>query len=124
MFSKTNAPGAVPTRPASGTVSNTRSVLASDLRIIGDITSTGTVEVHGEVEGTLAAHTLTIAPEGAINGQVAADTVEVKGRLDGRVDSATFTLRASAQVAADVSYTNLVIESGAQIEGRFSKPQA
>ena len=124
MFSKTAAQSAAPVRPASGSVSNTRSVLASDLKIMGDVTSTGTVEVHGEVEGTLAAHTLTIAPEGAVNGQVAADSVEVKGRLDGRVDSATFTLRASAQVAADVSYNTLVIESGAQIEGRFSKPDA
>ncbi|MDB5658074.1 MAG: hypothetical protein JWS10_689, partial [Cypionkella sp.] len=51
-------------------------------------------------------------------------TVEVKGKLDGRVDSQTFTLRAAAQVAADISYTTLIIESGAQIEGRFTKAKA
>ena len=31
------------------------------------------------------------------------------------------TLRAAAQVAADVTYNTLIIESGAQIEGRFAK---
>lgn len=124
MFSKTAEPSAAPTRPAAGsTGTNTRSVFAADLRIVGDVTSTGTVEILGEIEGTLAAHTLNIGGEGRVSGQVAADTIEVKGKLDGRVDANAFTLRASAQVAADVIYSTLVIESGAQIEGRFSKPK-
>jgi len=75
----------------------------------------------GDVEGTLSAHGLVIGGEGRVSGQVSAETVEVKGKLDGRVDSQSFTLRAAAQVAADVTYSTLIIESGAQIEGRFAK---
>ncbi len=124
MFSKTADPTAAPQRPASGsTGTNNRSVFSADLKIVGDVSSTGTVEVLGEVEGTIAAHTLTIGGEGRVQGHVAADTIEVKGKLDGRVDANSFTLRAAAQVGADVSYSMLVIESGAQIEGRFSKPK-
>ena len=33
-------------------------------------------------------------------------------------------MRATAQVAADVTYATVVIESGAQIEGRFSLAKA
>ena len=88
---------------------------------MGEITSTGTVEILGEVEGSIAAHGLIIGGEGSVSGQVSADSVEVKGKLDGRVDSKSFTLRAAAQVAADISYSSLVIESGAQIEGRFTR---
>lgn len=122
MFSKTADQTAAPTRPTSGSLGgNTRSILSSDLRIVGEITSTGTVEILGEVEGSITAQGLIIGGEGSVSGQVSADSVEVKGKLDGRVDSNAFTLRAAAQVAADISYSTLVIESGAQIEGRFTR---
>ncbi len=125
MFSKTADPTGAPPRPASGNVSsNNRSILSSDLKITGEITSTGTIEVLGEIDGTISAIGLIIGGEGRVTGQVNAETVEVKGRLDGRVDSLSFTLRAAAVVAADVSYSTLVIESGAQIEGRFTRVKA
>jgi len=98
---------------------NTRSILGSDLKITGEITSTGQIEVLGEVDGTITAQGLVVGGEGRVTGDIAAETVEVKGKLDGKVASKAFTLRAAAQVAAEVSYTTLIIESGAQIEGRF-----
>lgn len=115
MFSKSADPTAAP-RPAS----NTKSVLAQDLKIVGDITSNGTIEVLGEIEGTLEARGLVVGAEGRVAGTVTADTVEVKGKLTGRVASDSFTLRAAARVAADITYTTLVIESGAQIDGKFT----
>ena len=123
MFSKTPDPTSAPNAPAvtsrpSG--ANTKSVLASDLRITGEISSTGTIEVLGEIEGNLTALGLIVGAEGRVNGTISAETVEVKGKLDGRVTTRSFSLRASAEVAADVTYTTLVIESGAQIEGKFT----
>jgi cytoskeletal protein CcmA (bactofilin family) len=97
-----------------------RSILSADLKIVGEITSTGMIEVLGEVDGTITAQGLVIGAEGQVKGDVSAEVVEVKGRLDGRVTTNTFTLRAAAQVGADVAYQSLVIESGALIEGRFS----
>ena len=119
MFSKTSDPTAAPStagRPAS----NTKSVLAQDLKIVGEITCNGTIEVLGEIEGNLSARGLVVGAEGRVAGSVVADAVEVKGKLNGRVSSDSFTLRAAARVAADITYTTLVIESGAQIEGTFT----
>ncbi|MCZ8336233.1 MAG: polymer-forming cytoskeletal protein [Rhodobacteraceae bacterium] len=128
MFSKTDpiAPQPAPARsPASGAASNAgKSILASDLRITGEITSSGAVEVYGDIDGTLSARNLLIGSEGAVKGTVSAETVEVKGKLDGRVSTEAFTLRSTAQVEADINYTSLVIESGAQIEGRFTRPKS
>jgi cytoskeletal protein CcmA (bactofilin family) len=107
------APQTSPRAPAG------KSVLSGDLKITGDITSGGSVEVFGEIDGTLSARTLLIGAEGRMNGTVSAETVEVRGRLDGRISCSTLTLRAAASVTADVSYRVLVIESGAQIDGRF-----
>ena len=46
------------------------------------------------------------------------------GKFDGKVSCESFTLRASSAVKADVTTAALVIESGAQIEGRFLKPKS
>ena len=124
MFSK---PDTAPAAPQTARASNPnagKSILASDLRITGEITSTGAVEVFGDVEGNLTARNLLIGGEGAVKGTVSSESLEVKGKLDGRVTTQSFTLRATAQVEADVTYTSLVIESGAQIEGRFNRPKS
>jgi cytoskeletal protein CcmA (bactofilin family) len=101
-----------------------KSVLASDLKITGDIVSKGSVEVMGEVDGSIAANTLVITHEGAVKGTVAANTIDLRGTLDGKIDSATLTLRSAAKVTADISYATLTIESGAQIEGSFKMKKA
>ncbi len=128
MFSKTadpSAPASPPVpRPTTSPGANAgRSVLGADLRITGEITTTGSVEVLGEIDGNLTAHGLTIGAEGRMRGSVQATTVEVKGKLDGKVTCESFTLRSSAEVKADVTTSAIVIESGAVMDGRFLKPK-
>jgi cytoskeletal protein CcmA (bactofilin family) len=101
-----------------------RSVLASDLRIVGDISAEGTIELMGEVEGSVKSKSLIVSNEGSMSGTVSADTVELKGRMQGAIGCNTLTLRSAAQVQADVVYSTLAIEAGAQIDGSFKKPKA
>ena len=110
--------------PARTASSASRSVLAADLKIKGDMTSDGTIEVLGEVEGKIVAHAVIVGNEGRIKGTVSAETVEVRGRLDGRISCVALTLRAASSVKADSTYATLVIESGAQIDGRFTLAKA
>jgi cytoskeletal protein CcmA (bactofilin family) len=128
MFSKTADPTAAPTppspRPPSPGGNAGRSVLGADLKITGEITTTGSVEVLGEIDGNITAHGLIIGQEGRVKGSVQAQTVEVKGKLDGKVACESFTLRSSARVKADITTAGVVIESGAEIEGRFLKPKS
>lgn len=123
MFSKTADPTSVPTpsRPAAPGGNAGRSVLGADLRITGEITTTGSVEILGEIDGNITANGLIVGQEGRVTGSVSAQTVEVRGKLDGKVTCDSFTLRSSAEVKADVTTAGIVIESGAQIEGRFLK---
>jgi cytoskeletal protein CcmA (bactofilin family) len=97
-----------------------RTVLASDIRLSGDLSSSGTVEILGQVNGDISAQTLIVGAEGQVKGSVRAETVEVRGHLEGKVSCLTFTLRSSAIVTAEVNYDVLMIESGAQIDGRFA----
>jgi cytoskeletal protein CcmA (bactofilin family) len=98
-----------------------RSVIAQDVRIKGDIGSEGTVELMGQIEGKITARTLIVGADGFVKGTVMAETVEVRGKVEGKISCVTLTLRAAAQVTADSNYTTLAIESGAKVEGRFTR---
>ncbi|WP_050521959.1 bactofilin family protein [Pseudorhodobacter wandonensis] len=101
-----------------------KSVLASDLKITGDIISKGSVEVMGDVEGSINAETLVLSHEGKVKGTISAKTIDLRGTLNGKIDSTTLTLRSAAHVTADVTYSALTIESGAQVEGSFKMTKA
>lgn len=98
------------------------SVLASDLVVTGVVASEGTVELHGNVDGEIAASVLTIGNEGHMKGKVQAGQVDLRGELEGAVICSTLTLRAAARLHADVQAASLVIETGADVEGRFTRP--
>ncbi len=110
--------------PSSPSGNAGKSVLASDLKITGDIVSKGSVEVMGEVDGSIMADNLVVSHEGAIKGTIGAKTVDLRGKLNGKIESTTLTLRSAAQVTADVTYSTLSIESGAQVEGSFKIKKA
>ncbi|SEO06902.1 protein CcmA, bactofilin family [Pseudorhodobacter antarcticus] len=101
-----------------------KSVLASDLKITGDIVSKGSIEVMGEIDGSITADSVIVSHEGNVKGTIAAKTVDMRGSMNGKVDSGTLTLRSAAQVTAEVVYTTLSIESGAQVEGSFKIKKA
>ncbi len=98
------------------------SVLASDLVVTGTVASEGTIELHGNVDGELAAATLVIGNEGRMKGKVQAGQVDLRGEMEGAVTCGALTLRAAARMNADVQSARLIIESGAEVEGRFSRP--
>ena len=79
MFSKTDTTSAPP-RPASQTNGSNRSVFSSDLRVTGEVSSLGTLEVLGEVDGNVTARGLIIGAEGRVSGTVQSETIEVRGQ--------------------------------------------
>ena len=60
-------------RPPRPNVPGGRTVLAADIRLSGDLSSTGTVEILGEVSGDITAQTLIVGAEGLVKGSVSAE---------------------------------------------------
>lgn len=112
-----------PTTTPPATRTPGRSVLSADLRIVGDLSAEGTVEVMGEIEGSIRARSLIVAQDGRVSGTVAAESVEIRGKMEGGIGTQSLMLRSAAQVTADVTYQSLTIESGATVEGSFRKPK-
>ncbi len=98
-----------------------KSVISNDLKIIGQslkIISRGTLQVDGEVEGDVGGAEIIIGEEGKVTGTVAAERVIVRGRISGVIRAMTVALQPSARVEGDIHHMSLVIEQGAEFDGR------
>jgi cytoskeletal protein CcmA (bactofilin family) len=122
MFGKPNDQAS----PVGATATKTRSksVLASDLHIKGEVSSTGTVEISGEIQGNVTSKTVVIGAGGRVEGSIAADNVDLQGTFDGTIAAQGLTLRSSCDVKAEICYATLAIETGAIVDGTFKRNQA
>ncbi|MBS0123946.1 bactofilin family protein [Thetidibacter halocola] len=113
--------GAGDFKPAAPKAKPPASVLSNDLHIVGNIKTTGDIQVEGTVEGDIRAHLLTIGESATIKGEVIADDVVVHGRIVGRVRGLKVRLTASARVEGDIIHKTIAIESGAHFEGSVQR---
>ncbi len=97
------------------------SIISTDLRMVGDLSSKGEIHVDGAVEGDIRCQVLVIGQSGAVTGEIVADTVRVHGTLTGQIRSRSVFLAATARVVGDVSHESLAIEPGAFLEGHCGR---
>lgn len=107
--------------PEPAPVGAKASVLAEDLQIDGDVTSTGPVEVIGKLTGSLRAPDIKVAASGHLKGQVSALNLTVQGMVDGKIAAKSLALISGAVVLAEVTYGQISIETGAQLEGTVKR---
>jgi cytoskeletal protein CcmA (bactofilin family) len=98
-----------------------RSVFAQDLVVEGDATSSGPIDVQGNVGGSLRAPEIIVAGSGRVEGSVVAHDLVVLGAVSGRVSARNVQLAPSAVVQADVTHERITIEAGAELEGRLQR---
>jgi len=80
--------------------------------VIGNVKTTGDIQVEGTVEGDIRAHLLTIGETATINGEVVADDVVINGRVIGRVRGLKVRLTATARVEGDIIHKTIAIGIG------------
>ncbi len=97
------------------------SVLSSDLTIVGNIKTTGDIQIEGTVEGDIRAHLLTVGESATIRGEIMGDDIVVNGRVVGCVRGLKVRLTSSARVEGDIIHKTIAIESGAHFEGSVQR---
>lgn len=97
------------------------SVLSSDLTVVGNMKTTGDIQVEGTVEGDIRAHLLTVGETATIRGEIVADDIVVNGRVVGRVRGLKVRLTSTARVEGDIVHKTIAIESGAHFEGSVQR---
>lgn len=110
-----------PLRASSSMLNGERddpSIIGPDLKIQGNIISTGEVQVDGEVEGDLHALHVLIGEKARIQGAVNAEEVIVRGQVMGSIRGGKVMLQSTCHVEGDVHHKSLSIEQGGYFEGK------
>ncbi len=97
------------------------SVLSSDLTVVGNVKTSGDIQVEGVIEGDIRAHLLTVGEGATIRGEIVADDIVVNGRIIGRVRGLKVRLTSTARVEGDIIHKTIAIESGAHFEGSVQR---
>lgn len=105
--------------PAGG--SGAISVIASGLRVVGDLAGSGGIRIEGQVEGSVTADgSVQVGPEGVVDGRVEAEEVIVAGRVSGSIAAGRVArLRAGCRVEAEVKAPAIELEEGGVVNGRL-----
>ena len=119
-----NAPSAAnPQRAAEGIVSVANlTVIGKAMVVRGRITSTESLHIEGEVDGTLElpGARLTIGPAAKVKANATAREIEVMGSLSGDLDaSKKITIRKGGRLVGDLRTPGIVIEEGAYFKGKI-----
>jgi cytoskeletal protein CcmA (bactofilin family) len=100
------------------------SFIAAGVKIDGDLTSEGDIDLAGTVEGNVTAAKLTVCAGAAVNGTARAETAIINGTLNGKLAAAEVAFGKAAKVGADVTYVSLRIDEGAVFVGQSRRVES
>ena len=93
-----------------------KSILASNLKIKGDITEKDSLIVDGEIYGNINAETLESYENSNIKGNINSNLATLGGSVKGNVSSDKIKIRKTAKVEGVLSQKVLAIEEGASLK--------
>lgn len=130
MFGKNNGNGRAfnapaVSKPAPNSVLGKKgmqpSVIAADLNVLGNIISDGVLDIDGKVHGNIRCHTVSLRPNGRVQGDIHAEIVHVHGAVEGVIKARAVMLYATAKVVGTIMHESLSIEDGAFVDGKFKR---
>jgi cytoskeletal protein CcmA (bactofilin family) len=99
------------------------SSIGPGMTVVGNISSEGTLNVFGRVEGELHASIVRISDGAQVEGAITAQDLTIGGRFKGTIQADRVTLTSSAVVEGEIHHRSLAIEENAWFAG-VSRPQA
>lgn len=132
MFTKNSkTPAAAPVEPpkvvtaqdavrgaATKSAARAASIICADMKINGSVSSEGSLQIDGIVDGDVSATDITIGASGQITGEVKAEVVKVKGKIRGSIRARKVELETGAHVKGDIVHSSLQIQPNAVFEGQ------
>ena len=91
-------------------------IIASDCKMIGNISSNGVVEIAGTVEGDIRCRSVTVHRNGRVIGNIIAENAEVGGQVSGDLRARNMKMLDTAIVTGSILYDSMEISAGAAIE--------
>ena len=96
----------------------TKSVLASDIKIKGNITEKESVLIDGEVNGNINAENVETSQNSNIQGNITSKNVFIGGKLKGDINSDRVHISKTADVDGAIKQKILSVEEGSVLKIR------
>ncbi len=95
-------------------------IIGAGTTINGDIESNGDIRIDGTVKGTIISKAkVVIGKSSVIDGDVEAQNADVSGKVNGKLSVAqTLLLKPTSFINGDIVVNKLVVESGAEFNGK------
>jgi cytoskeletal protein CcmA (bactofilin family) len=105
---------------AKDKMKNIDTMIGADATVEGTLSLEGGIVIYGKVNGNvITAGPCRVAQGGTVTGEIRASEAHIGGKVEGNVISeGRAVLGSSAELKGDLVYSSLVIEEGAQFEGR------
>ena len=97
------------------------SIIAADLKVVGELKTDGVVKVDGLVEGNIhATKQVLVSKDGEVKGDVQSSEVIVGGRIEGAVRATgRVEVQSSATVVGDIITKRILVHEGGEVNGNL-----
>ncbi len=116
LFSKSGADGR-----GRGRGSGMPSIVSNAMRVSGNLSIEGELQVEGVIDGDIKCHTVSVGADSAVTGVIECEDARVLGTVTGEIKARSVFVAASARVSSNIAYESVGIESGAYIEGQLKR---
>ncbi len=102
------------------------SIIAADLKVVGELVTDGVVKVDGQVQGNVKAERqVLVSKGGVVKGDVHSKEVIVGGSIEGCVyASGRVEVQPSATVNGDIATKRIVVHEGGEVNGNLRMGEA
>jgi len=99
---------------------NSNNIIGKGSTFTGNVETYGNIRVEGRIIGDLKSKSkVAIGPSAFIDGNVLAQVAEVEGEVKGSIEvTDILTLKPNCKISGDIVTNKLVVESGAQFDGK------
>jgi len=107
--------------PSSGEVIS--SILAKDMRMIGELRFKGKARIDGLVEGNIKGEHLVLSESGKVLGDLDLVNLICHGTVEGNIKAQQVSMHRTAFVHGSLVAATLTVEPGARLNGEISSSQ-
>lgn len=95
--------------------------VGSGVKMTGTVVAPGLAEIDGAFDGVIKAQSINVTSRGVINGTTEANHIRVEGQVNQTLKAeGTLLIESTGRVSGDVSYSDLEIRRGGDIQGSIT----
>ena len=105
----------------NGPVAGEASLIDTDMRITGSVTSVGDIILAGTVEGEIKCRNLFVEDQATLTGTIEAEETVVSGQVNGEVNADTLRITNTGVFDGIIKTKGIEVEHGANVTAKFRK---